>query len=58
MTRPSNEARLQLRDARDALCVSQLFANHPFTADDATDEMPTWTLHLSAFSSKMARMPV
>jgi hypothetical protein len=39
MTSPSNEARLQLRDARDALCVSQLFANHPFTADDATNAL-------------------
>jgi len=39
MTSPSNEARIQLRDARDALCVSQLFANHPFTADDATNAL-------------------
>ena len=39
MTRPSNEARLQLRDARDALCVSQLFANHPFTANDAINAL-------------------
>jgi hypothetical protein len=49
MTVPSDETRQRLREAchvGDALYVSQLFVNQPFTADDATDALKDTHLNL------------